>query len=203
MVDGNIEDRIKSLYTERKWEEIANLNCTAKDVKRSRLFWVLPTVSDLHWMDVILKAYNMYGLVSIGCGCGLFEWLFQNYSGLDVIGLELDKSWWCSKYSPPIFLENIIFIQESETRSFRASDNYALLFCYFNNADAFCSYINNYKGNLVFVIGPCDGQNRSCDPLPLDAKFVHFGWELIAKKEIDRSRDQIAAYIRRSTTLVS
>ncbi|KOX69891.1 hypothetical protein WN51_06236 [Melipona quadrifasciata] len=193
MVNENIDEQILTFHSEQKWLDIVNLNCTLTKLNKSRLFWVLPTVNDLHWMKDVIDKQNVAGLVSIGCGCGLFEWLFEEYSGLNVIGVELDRSWWCSKYSPPLFLKNIVFIRENEDNSF-LSNEYALLFCYFNNGSAFCNYVENYKGNLIFVIGPKSNEERWTDPMPFDKKFDEYGWKLIGKKEMERTNDYIAVY---------
>lgn len=195
-MNGTIEEEILSLYNEQRWEDIVNMNCTHEEVEKCRLFWVLPSMPDLIWIREQIRKHNGIGLVSIGCGCGLLEWLFQKLSGLDVIGIELDQSWWCSKYSPPLFLENIIFIRENETKNFCISDRYAILFCYFNNEQAFYSYAKNYRGNLILVIGPSDNQLRFTDPLPFDRKFEELGWRLAAKSQIGRCNDCIVAYTR-------
>ncbi|CAL7938263.1 unnamed protein product [Xylocopa violacea] len=194
MVNENIDEQILSLYGEQKWKDILGLNCTLNKSCESKLFWVLPTISDLHWMKEIIDESNVVGLVSIGCGCGVLEWLFQKYSGLNVIGVELDRSWWCSKYSPPLFLKNILFIRENNTNDSFLSDKYALLFCYFNNESAFCDYIENYKGNLIFVIGPNVDELRWTNPMPLDTKFNQYGWTLICKRKMDRTSDCITVY---------
>lgn len=79
--EGNIEENILSLYNARKWRDIAALSSTAKDLRTCRLSWVLPDVSDLHWIDDIVRRYNLPGIASVGCGCGLLEWLLEKYSG--------------------------------------------------------------------------------------------------------------------------
>lgn len=111
-----------------------------------------------------------------------------------MIGVEVNRSWWCSKYSPPLFLKNIVFISENNKNNFFLSDKYALLFCYFNNSSAFYDYIENYKGNLIFVIGPKSNENRWTDPMPFDEKFNEYGWKLIGEKEMDRTNDYITVY---------
>ncbi|KOC59200.1 hypothetical protein WH47_11276 [Habropoda laboriosa] len=196
MANENIDEQILTLYSEEKWEDIVRLKCILNKTDKSKLFWVLPTFNDLRWIQELIEKYNLIGLVSIGCGCGLLEWLFKKYSGLDVIGVELDRSWWCSKYSPPLFLKNIVFISESDTNSMFLLDKHAFLFCYFNNASAFCYYIENYKGNFIFVIGPQENEDRLSDPMPLDAKFDEYNWTLIHKKELERTGDYITVYRR-------
>lgn len=81
MSDGNIDENILSLYNAQKWEEITALSSTTNDLRTCRLSWILPDVSDLHWMSGIVREYNLSGIASVGCGCGLVEWLLQKYSG--------------------------------------------------------------------------------------------------------------------------
>ncbi|XP_031842592.1 uncharacterized protein LOC116431389 isoform X2 [Nomia melanderi] len=176
MSDENIEEAVLALYNQENWRDIINLTCDSNKFEKCRLFWVLPTVNDLHWIKEIIDKHYISGLTSIGCGCGLLEWLFQMYSGLEVAGIELDRSWWCSKYSPPLFLKNISFVHGSNGTDTCIPENHALLFCYFNNGPAFCEYIKNFKGKLIFVIGPEENQRRWTDPMPFDGKFREFGW---------------------------
>ncbi|KYM88226.1 hypothetical protein ALC53_02708, partial [Atta colombica] len=114
-------------------------------------------------------------------------------SRLDVVGIELDSSWWHSKYSPPQFLKNIIFV-ENKSVNFQVPKRYAMLFCYFNNCIAFCNYMESYKGNLIFVIGPAQGNNCTTDPLPFDEKFKKYNWKLIKQKRLVCSNNYIVAY---------
>ncbi|XP_071627635.1 uncharacterized protein [Temnothorax longispinosus] len=192
MNSNDIDENILSLYNAQKWKEIAALASANGNPKPSRLSWVLPDVSDLYWINDTIRKYNLSGIASIGCGCGLLEWLLQKCSGLDVVGIELDSSWWNSKYSPPQFLKNIIFIENKS--NFQVPKRYAMLFCYFNNCAAFCNYIENYKGNLIFVIGPAQGNNCTTDPLPFDEKFEKYNWKLIKQKKLVCSNDYITAY---------
>lgn len=77
----NIDKKILLLYKAQKWEEIAALPSTTDDLKTSKLSWVLPDISDLRWINDIVRKHNLSGIASIGCGCGLLEWLLQKYSG--------------------------------------------------------------------------------------------------------------------------
>lgn len=111
------------------------------------------------------------------------------------MGIELDSSWWNSKYSPPQFLKNIIFIEKASV-NFQLPKRYAMLFCYFNNSTAFRNYIENYKGNLILVIGPAQENNCTTDPLPFDEKFEEYNWKLINKKKLVHSNNYITAYTK-------
>lgn len=77
----DIEEKILALHSEQKWEDIVNLDCVINEFARCRLFWVLPTMDELRWMKRVIDEHNVVGLASIGCGCGLLEWLFKEYSG--------------------------------------------------------------------------------------------------------------------------
>lgn len=56
--------------------------------------------------------------------------------------------------------------------------------------------MEHYKGNLVIVIGPDEGQERSSCPLPFDKTFDVLGWQLAQMRKMTKSRDYIVAYIR-------
>ncbi|XP_017886313.1 uncharacterized protein LOC108628730 [Ceratina calcarata] len=197
MINKSIDEQIIILYGEQKWKDIVDLNLNSYKFDKGRLCWVLPTINDLHWLKEVIDEHNVGGLASIGCGCGLFEWLFQKYSGSEVIGVELDRSWWRSKYSPPVFLTDVIFVLGNESNDRFLSGKYALLFCYFNNGAAFRDYIENYKGNLILVIGPKPGENRWTDPMPFDLKKFHdHGWKLTCERKMERTRDYITAYTK-------
>lgn len=116
--------------------------------------------------------------------------------GCDVIGVEADEFWWQSKYSPPIYLNKIIFTERDNCNLVIPSD-FAILFCYFNNGQAFYDYMKNYKGKFLFIIGPDDGQNRCTDPLPFDSKLFNLGWKLCNARLLDNKKDFITIYSRR------
>ena len=75
-------------------------------------------------------------------------------------------------------------------------DNYALLFCYFNDEKAFKDYMNRFSGNVVIVIGPDEGQNRTTDPLPFDIKFEELRWILRNERKLDNRKDVATVYTR-------
>lgn len=80
--NDDIDGSILSLYNAQKWEEIAALSRTiADDLGTCRSSWVLPDTSDLRWINDTVRNYDLSGIASIGCGCGLLEWLLQKYSG--------------------------------------------------------------------------------------------------------------------------
>lgn len=132
-----------------------------------------------------LANLGVKGVCSIGCGTGLLEWLINSSTGrkmtisrfpnmqwltttiegLPVIGYEIDRGWWESRYSPPKFLDNIKCVNSTSVPEL--NPQFALLFCYFNNMKAFEAYLNSFTGDCVILIGPDrNNKNRYCDPQP-------------------------------------
>lgn len=86
-------------------------------------------------------------LVGVGCGSGLLEWLVSRAAGLPVLGVELDKGWWNSKYAKPKFVP-MMFTEKPETGPENLDfENATLMFCYFNNGPAFLDYVSRFKGD--------------------------------------------------------
>lgn len=111
-----------------------------------------------------------------------------------MIGLEVDRSWWTSKYSPPFYLDKIIFIDTEH--SINIPENYIFLFCYFNDGEAFNNYLITYTGKILLIIGPGNGYNRCTDPLPFDTKLIKFGWKLDRSRKLDNGKDYITVYTK-------
>lgn len=115
------------------------------------------------------------------------------FTGIHVIGYEVNQEWWESKYSPPKFIKLNYF--ENSLGNY-LNPNYALLFCYFNNGPAFVDYVNNFNGNVVLVFGPGKGKGRHTDPQPFSANFGDKDWRLDSFQEVKNSKDFIAVYRR-------
>ncbi|XP_012266387.2 uncharacterized protein LOC105692052 [Athalia rosae] len=195
MVDHALEKLVLELYHENKWRDILDLQNFKDAFEKHRLLWVWPSLEDLDWLKHIISERNVREIVSIGCGSGLLEWLIQKYLGIVVVGVEVDRKWWCSGYSPPLFLKNVHFIDEEDSR-FEILPSQAILFCYFNNGSAFLNYVKQYTGRTVIVIGPGEGRGSCTDPVPFDRKFSDLGWKLDAAREIRDTKDYIAVYVR-------
>lgn len=76
-------EKVVNLYNENKWRDIIELlnNC---DIENSRqLLWVSPNFKNLSWIKNIICETNLKGIVSVGCGSGLLEWLIQQNCGKD------------------------------------------------------------------------------------------------------------------------
>ncbi|KAH0535570.1 hypothetical protein KQX54_017245 [Cotesia glomerata] len=191
-MECEFEKKVSKLHEKGNYEKIIELSGSAESDEAQRLSWFWPTFNDLQWIRNLLDNFKCKGIVSVGCGTGLLEWIIQQYLNCDVIGIEVDKLWWQSKYSPSFYLNKIIFT--SKKSPVNISAEYAVLFCYFNNSEAFKSYLTDYPGHLVVVIGPEKGKNRHTDPRPFDKKFSKMGWKLHTSKKLDNGIDCITAY---------
>lgn len=120
-------------------------------------------------------------------------------SGVKITGLEVDRNWWSRQKSfiPLKFLEpdQEITSQFLLDTCMSRNWNFSLLFCYFNNRDAFDKYVSCYQGNFIIIIGPADNTLRYTEPLPLDTEFQkNQNFKLIHLREFGNNRDLIAIY---------
>lgn len=109
--------------------------------------------------------------------------------------MEVDRKWWQSNYAPPRFLQDMVFADEIDGK-IPSAQNYALLFCYFNNGHAFCDYMRSTTSTVVFVIGPCERHDRFTNPMPFDEKFHDLGWQLLKSRKLQKSGDCISVFIK-------
>lgn len=114
---------------------------------------------------------------------------------IPVCGVEIDESWWSSKYAKYKFIP-LKFTKMPPNESILPA-NHALLFCYFNNGPAFKQYIQQYRGRLVIIIGPGQGRGTLTNPEPFAADFGTSEWVLIDHQEVKDTKDFIAVYSRR------
>ncbi|KAF5301132.1 hypothetical protein FQR65_LT08962 [Abscondita terminalis] len=193
MEDENI-DLIISLYDENNWKEILKLSEKTREPITTRLLWVWPTTRNLKFMKETLIENQINGVISIGCGTGLLEWLLHKYTNFSVIGYEVNKEWWTSKYSMPQFID--VQFLTMPPKSEYLPKNYALLFCYFNNGEAFQEYISVYHGKLLFIIGPGKGRGTHTNPDPLKPN-LNDTWGLSTYEEVGDTKDIIAVYVKK------
>lgn len=76
-MEEHFVENVVSLYEENRWREILDLNANSKNEVARKLLWVWPSESNLQFICENVKLKNCKGIVSIGCGCGLLEWLFH------------------------------------------------------------------------------------------------------------------------------
>lgn len=180
----SLEDCLVNLSSKNDWRGIIETGKLFSVTERSKFLWAWPTIESLQWLKQHLNDNHITSILSIGCGCGLLEWLINKTADVNVIGLELDRSWWKSAYSPTTFVE-IKFTKNQITNEFLNSciqaeaNQFALLFCYFNNHDAFLEYVRAYTGNLIIIVGPKNEQHIVTDPNPLNPKFESDEWSLL------------------------
>ncbi|XP_037038727.1 uncharacterized protein LOC119076149 [Bradysia coprophila] len=188
-MDG-LEGHLLELIASRDWKKIIQLSEHYSLTEKSRFLWAWPSEKCLLQLKNVLAENGVKSVLSIGCGSGLLEWLLEEMTGLPVSGIELKHSLWSSNYSPAKFIKVKFIVDEPSTEYLRESastvDNFALLFCYFNNRSAFDKYIEAYDGNVVLIIGPRSDCNIVTDPLPLDPKFCgHNGFKWAVKAVIN------------------
>lgn len=181
----SLEECLVSLSRVDDWHGIIETGKLFSVNEKSKFLWAWPTNKSMfQWLKTILMKHQIAKILSVGCGSGLLEWLISKTTGVNVIGLELDNSWWKSTYSPKTFIE-IKFTESRITSVFlnkciqAEANEFALLFCYFNNHEAFLDYVRAYRGNLIIIVGPNSEQHIVTDPNPLKPNFETDEWSLL------------------------
>lgn len=179
-----LEDYLVELSSANDWHGVIEAGNLYGPEETTKFLWAWPTVASLNWLKRNLIENHIGNILSVGCGSGLLEWLICKTSGVNVVGLELDKSWWKSAYAPTTFID-IKFTEKHITNDFLNKcmqadpSQFALLFCYFNNRTAFLEYMRAYSGNLVIIVGPKSEQHIVTDPNPLKPNFESDEWTLL------------------------
>lgn len=180
----SFEECLVSLSGVNDWYGVIEAGKEFSFEEKSKFLWAWPSVQCFEWLKRILNATNIERILSIGCGSGLLKWLISKATGTHAVGLELDKSWWKSPYSPRAFIE-LKFTESQITNQFlkdciQTDENkFALLFCYFNNRMAFLEYVRAYGGDLIIIVGPTSEHHIVTDPNPLNPNFENDEWTLL------------------------
>ncbi|XP_011182586.1 uncharacterized protein LOC105212364 [Zeugodacus cucurbitae] len=189
----------------QNWRECLAIGNALEENKRRSLMWIWPTESELLKFGALLYTFKIKHILSIGCGNGLFERIIHECLGVAVNGVEVDRSWWESKYAIKSFINLSYFDEfkkeENQDEFLQKCCNlenwdFALMFCYFNNRSAYLNYIQIYKGNVLVIVGPKTGVKVFTEPLPLEPHFPAGNcWQLKATLNIGKI-DVIAFYTR-------
>ncbi|XP_030371129.1 uncharacterized protein LOC115621579 [Scaptodrosophila lebanonensis] len=168
----------------RNWRKLLALGDTLEQQLKRKLLWVWPTAADLLAFNKLLRLHNIQNILSVGCGSGLLEWLLaaaatEDENPIAFYGLEIDRNWWNSKYALRSFIP-LNFVEDAPDgkldsdflrHSCCGSQPSALLFCYFNNRQAFLEYLCVYKGKWLIIIGPKPSQGIHTDPDAMHPNF--------------------------------
>lgn len=73
--------KVLELYKSKDWETILDLNSNCDNRDALKLLWVWPSVKNLEFIKTIVHENECSGIISLGCGCGLLEWIIQQSTG--------------------------------------------------------------------------------------------------------------------------
>lgn len=200
----SLENRLMELSTANDWRAVVNVFSVCDLDQKSRFSWAWPTFDNLERLRALLDDNDIDTILSVGCGSGLLEWVIQRAIGVNVIGVELDNSWWKSQYAPKTFIDLEFACEVSLSADVlsgftkRSPERFALMFSYFNNRDAFLSYVRAYRGSFVIIIGPVGHVNIVTDPMPLDPMFEDDEWAQLAVMKMQGQENCMAIYKRQS-----
>ncbi|CAH1395372.1 unnamed protein product [Nezara viridula] len=189
-------EQVIESFMKGDWEAVIEAQAVLNE---PYFLWPKPNKNDLYFISDSMKRLNIERILSIGCGCGLLEWLLMVASGVKVTGIEIDKNYWKSKYARKSFID-LVFPQEEAFSENICKDNNALMFCYFNDMDAFLEYLNIYPGHCLIIIGP-ENCGRHTAPSPYDENIPN-EWQLWKMREIATTGDYICIYTKRKLNIL-
>lgn len=91
------------------------------------------------------------------------------------------------------FLERCVFPKGP------TSNNFALLFCYFNDRVAFNQYLDVFRGKYIIIIGPTEESEIQCNVTPMNPGFKmsrNVRWILIYMYTMEDGYNEIVIYKR-------
>ncbi|TRY71052.1 hypothetical protein TCAL_12312 [Tigriopus californicus] len=193
-----LKDQVLELAKLQDWQGVLSFYDAHPNFHEPLLVWIRPTWNAMEFIRKTLNSLQIPSILSIGCGCGFFEWLLGCATHLQVSGLEVNQSWWDSRHATPTMIP-LTFTEPGQVPDLPPAS--ALLFCYFNNLEFFHQYLKHYRGSCLILIGPIDGR-RHCAPEPFDLPHgTESEWALLDSHEIKaNNRDVIAIYQRRTDT---
>lgn len=78
--------QITSLKNQKNWKALLRLS---EDREAFKFLWAWPAEGDLLYLKGVLRRHQVVGVTSVGCGCGLLEWLIQEVCGeLPIISIQ-------------------------------------------------------------------------------------------------------------------
>lgn len=202
----SLEENLSNLVVDNQWQSIISMEPLFTREEKSKFLWAWPSHMCLSAIRRVLNENAVTSILSIGCGSGLLEWIINRATDIPVSGLELDRSWWTSPYAPKTFIDlhftncpiTSDFLRRCASSATTTSDNFALLFCYFNNRTAFLDYVEVFTGELIIIIGPAENSGIVTDPTPMNPQFANDQeWIFIEALEMLTKPNIIAFYKRR------
>lgn len=70
--------QITGLKNQKNWKALLRLS---QDREAFKFLWAWPGEGDLLYLKGVLRRHRAVGVTSVGCGCGLLEWLIQEVCG--------------------------------------------------------------------------------------------------------------------------
>merc|ERR1719250_220310 len=187
------KEKVLQLIQKGDWRAVIQEYEGIDEYREPLLVWIRPPLACLTFIQQQLTILGLDTVSSVGCGCGTLEWLLQAATGVRVRGYEVNRQWWEGTHSTPHYI-TMEYVDEMDGKTCTIPASSAIMFCYFNSLDYFHTYLQDYKGPCVILIGPVDGV-RHCEPEPkyLMNQSLWFMMDTLAL----RGEDMIAVYGRK------
>lgn len=81
MNENVLLDQVLDFYSRNDWKKVLRLNEKSECKEALKLLWAWPSEGNLQFLKGALEENGLKGVASVGCGCGLLEWIIQQFTG--------------------------------------------------------------------------------------------------------------------------
>lgn len=80
-IKNNFENELFQMVNTKSWKQVISLSESYKHDLISNYLWCWPSEFSLSVLQMVLEANKINSLLSLGCGCGLLEWILSQSLG--------------------------------------------------------------------------------------------------------------------------
>ena len=80
----NFENELSVLVANKSWQQVVSLSEEYQHDLTSNYLWCWPSEFCLNVLKTVLDANRITSLLSLGCGCGLLEWIISQSLGISL-----------------------------------------------------------------------------------------------------------------------
>lgn len=81
-MESEFLSKVLDLYEHNDWQKMLKLNEKSDNKNALKLLWVWPSMKNLEFIKNTIEENYCDGIISLGCGCGLLEWIIHESTGM-------------------------------------------------------------------------------------------------------------------------
>lgn len=80
-MDSEFLSKVINLHKLNDWQNILKLNEYSNNQYARKILWVWPSLPNLNFIKTAIEKNCCTGIISLGCGSGLLEWIIEQSTG--------------------------------------------------------------------------------------------------------------------------